>query len=284
VAGRRPPPARHHRNRALPGLSVGGTPQKVNAHQPSLGDNWSDMAVSPNRRNRTLPNRWLKGHGVGRRRQRRCSRTRKLSSSVHRYYDPSTGQFLSVDPMVATTEQSYVYVSSDPVNLVDPLGECGITTNSVGGFFGSLGTDLNPVSKTNCAYAPVHAAQKAFTNGYHQLTPGWQSVDRDVILGISAAVGALLGVDQLGSCVLAAGQAVSGPLSDTLLTPEFAQLAFNIGAGGISAHLLETILTRVAHDPAVSATSRHLAAAEITALRLGEPAHDAAEVVNWLFG
>ena len=32
---------------------------------------------------------------------------------VHRYYDPSTGQFLSVDPTVANTKQPYVYASND---------------------------------------------------------------------------------------------------------------------------------------------------------------------------
>jgi uncharacterized protein RhaS with RHS repeats len=42
--------------------------------------------------------------------------------SVDRYYDPSTGQFLSVDPMVATTGQAYAYTGDDPVNDSDPSG------------------------------------------------------------------------------------------------------------------------------------------------------------------
>ena len=41
---------------------------------------------------------------------------------VNRYYDPSTGQFLSVDPLVGITDQPYQYVGGDPVNLTDPLG------------------------------------------------------------------------------------------------------------------------------------------------------------------
>ena len=46
---------------------------------------------------------------------------------VARYYDPSTGQFLSVDPDLAETGQPYAYAGDDPVNLTDPLGlnDCG---------------------------------------------------------------------------------------------------------------------------------------------------------------
>jgi RHS repeat-associated protein len=43
---------------------------------------------------------------------------------INRYYDPETGQFLSVDPDVAQTGEPYEYVSEDPVNLNDPTGDC----------------------------------------------------------------------------------------------------------------------------------------------------------------
>src|SRR5271167_60827 len=42
---------------------------------------------------------------------------------VHRYYDPGTGQFLSVDPAVSVTNQPYGYANEDPANQVDPDGE-----------------------------------------------------------------------------------------------------------------------------------------------------------------
>jgi RHS repeat-associated protein len=41
---------------------------------------------------------------------------------VDRYYDPATGQFLTVDPLVDETGQAYAYTGDDPVNGTDPLG------------------------------------------------------------------------------------------------------------------------------------------------------------------
>ncbi len=39
-----------------------------------------------------------------------------------RHYDPATGQFTSLDPLVAVTDQPYGYVSGDPANHADPTG------------------------------------------------------------------------------------------------------------------------------------------------------------------
>jgi hypothetical protein len=48
------------------------------------------------------------------------------SCSVRRYYDPQTGQFISVDPAIDQTEAAYLYVNGDPVDRVDPVGlGCG---------------------------------------------------------------------------------------------------------------------------------------------------------------
>ena len=41
---------------------------------------------------------------------------------INRYYDPTTDQFLSVDPMVDSTGQPYVFANDNPLNGTDPLG------------------------------------------------------------------------------------------------------------------------------------------------------------------
>ncbi|MGD0441859.1 MAG: beta-propeller fold lactonase family protein [Acidimicrobiales bacterium] len=41
---------------------------------------------------------------------------------ISRYYDPVTGQFLSVELTVEQTEEPYLYVGDDPVNASDPSG------------------------------------------------------------------------------------------------------------------------------------------------------------------
>jgi RHS repeat-associated protein len=43
-------------------------------------------------------------------------------TSVNRYYDPSTAQFLGIDPKLAETGQPYAYTADDPLNQTDPLG------------------------------------------------------------------------------------------------------------------------------------------------------------------
>ena len=42
--------------------------------------------------------------------------------SFNRYYDPSTDQFLSVDPDVQATDQPYAFVNDDPLSAEDPDG------------------------------------------------------------------------------------------------------------------------------------------------------------------
>jgi RHS repeat-associated protein len=41
---------------------------------------------------------------------------------INRYYDPLTDQFMSVDPLVAVTDQPYVFTNDNPLNAEDPLG------------------------------------------------------------------------------------------------------------------------------------------------------------------
>ena len=55
------------------------------------------------------------------------SRARKSRCAVHRYYDSSTCQFLTVDPALAKTGQPYAFAGNNPINATDPTGlDCGI--------------------------------------------------------------------------------------------------------------------------------------------------------------
>jgi RHS repeat-associated protein len=42
---------------------------------------------------------------------------------VNRYYDPATGQFLSVDPDLTETGQPYEYAADAPTDAIDPYGD-----------------------------------------------------------------------------------------------------------------------------------------------------------------
>jgi hypothetical protein len=52
----------------------------------------------------------------------KCARPRAVSSVVNRYYDPTTDQFLSIDPDVAAANQPYVFANDNPLNATDPEG------------------------------------------------------------------------------------------------------------------------------------------------------------------
>ena len=43
----------------------------------------------------------------------------------HRYYDPTSGEFVSVDPLLGWTGAPYSYVNDNPINAADPAGLCG---------------------------------------------------------------------------------------------------------------------------------------------------------------
>ncbi len=64
---------------------------------------------------------------------------------VGRYYDPSTGQFLSVDPFVDKTGMPYAYGGGDPVSNADPLGLANCSAN--------------PLSWTGCVQNAVGATE-----------------------------------------------------------------------------------------------------------------------------
>lgn len=48
----------------------------------------------------------------------------------HRYYNPTTGRYISSDPIgLAGGENTYAYVGNNPINIIDPTGEAGLPLN-----------------------------------------------------------------------------------------------------------------------------------------------------------
>jgi RHS repeat-associated protein len=70
-----------------------------------------------------------------------------LSYLNHRYLDPRLGIFISVDPLITTTNEPYLYAAGNPTTLSDPEGLCAGREGSRGGcgidYFGGGGVDVN---------------------------------------------------------------------------------------------------------------------------------------------
>jgi RHS repeat-associated protein len=56
-----------------------------------------------------------------------------------RYYDPSTAQFLSRDPLAGVTRSPYGYAEDSPLNATDPTGLAGCPVQALCDFFGGNG-------------------------------------------------------------------------------------------------------------------------------------------------
>jgi hypothetical protein len=90
----------------------------------------------------------------------------RADSLVNRYYDPSTGQFLSVDPLVQSTGEPYAYAGDDPINNMDPLGLCWPSwacpvENALGSVGTTVAKGVADVVNTTIATSPAGLAAGA---------------------------------------------------------------------------------------------------------------------------
>jgi RHS repeat-associated protein len=80
-----------------------------------------------------------------------------FEGSINRYYDPATGEFLSVDPDVAETGQPYAYTDDDPVNAIDPDGlDCGLFSVVCGAYDATAGGVKTAAADTGHFVAEHH--------------------------------------------------------------------------------------------------------------------------------
>jgi hypothetical protein len=109
-----------------------------------------------------------------------------------RYYAPSTGQFLSVDPLVDSTQMPYAHVSGDPVNASDSSGLCS--------WLGCIGAAVNAtVFGLSPALSTVALRAVAVGSGFGAAAADGPSCSHGVLascLGVVVGVGS--GLSGLG--------------------------------------------------------------------------------------
>jgi RHS repeat-associated protein len=100
-----------------------------------------------------------------------------------RYYDPSAGQFVSVDPVVSQTVQPYEYASGNPVSNTDPTGlltrSCGVSTGWYGFnfhcafYFTKSQTRTYQTDVNNLGGGTAAAVADAAVCGFLPIQPKW---------------------------------------------------------------------------------------------------------------
>ncbi len=78
-----------------------------------------------------------------------------MTSVINRYYDPTTDEFLSIDPEVAATDQPYAFVNDDPLNAEDPFGLGPVAAG------GNTNTDTLAVARALAQARALAAARAA---------------------------------------------------------------------------------------------------------------------------
>jgi RHS repeat-associated protein len=128
---------------------------------------------------------------------------------LNRYYDPSTDQFLSIDPDVQETDQPYVFTNDDPLNQEDPLGLSGYVgvptrcTKNCGGdvvkaVVSTVASKLMTVSKvTGIAAAAGSTVLAVAALGLPEDAPG-----EVLVTGFSSAAGYVSAGSEIGSCAI----------------------------------------------------------------------------------
>jgi hypothetical protein len=146
---------------------------------------------------------------------------------VARYYDPATGQFLTVDPKVASTLSPYGYVAGDPLNATDPSGEWGLPGWVTGAWNATGGKVVHAVQNSGlCLRNPFGAGWNSNSNGGCHTALSTRQGTQLIAATVVVAVGT---VGTLGLGDMIAGGVAGDLASGTLLG------AVNAGIGTVGA-------------------------------------------------
>jgi RHS repeat-associated protein len=172
-----------------------------------------------------------------------------LTYLIGRYYDPTTGQFLTRDPMVITTRDPYGYVGDNPLNRTDPRGLCDFW-DVVCAVQGVISTVTNVVSDVNQGLAegaPLYQLAESTNCGSDQICQGFWQLPTNPALVASVAAIATVFVPGVGEVAAFAGalsvandfrvacslNGNSSPLEQDVVETGGEKIADKLGFGGI---------------------------------------------------
>ncbi len=136
-----------------------------------------------------------------------------------RYYDPTTAQFITIDPAFTTTLAPYSYANDNPINVIDPTGLCS--------WYNLYCEAVQPAAHFVWKYrAPI--ATGLGLAGLAIATFGAALPEEAALVGIGAGLGASALGGASGGYEMAKGQYLSGSI-DTALSL--------VGFGGVGADL-----------------------------------------------
>jgi uncharacterized protein RhaS with RHS repeats len=78
-----------------------------------------------------------------------------LQGPINRYYDPTTDQFLSVDPLVDQTGQPYEFTNDNPLNAEDPLGLSFFEDANINDLGGGMPTNFGATAANESAASAI---------------------------------------------------------------------------------------------------------------------------------
>jgi RHS repeat-associated protein len=123
-----------------------------------------------------------------------------------RYYDPSVGQFTSVDPLVAETQMPYAYVAGDPLNATDLTGLCSGIFGCIGSVVGTAAKDVAGAASSAGGWVEKHPLETVgIAAGAISLLSGVGEIAGGLALADVAISGGTLGAISFGAGTVAAG-------------------------------------------------------------------------------
>jgi RHS repeat-associated protein len=110
---------------------------------------------------------------------------------VHRFFDPATAQFMSIDPDATFTQTPYAYVGDDPANDTDSNGLCGTLEDILFGPIICGGSPWGALWDEVSSHAAEISNAAAIAATISLAVPGADAILTPALTAISVATGAI---------------------------------------------------------------------------------------------